>query len=91
MSLPLKESKCDNVHFLTAIEIFILLDFAVLKSKIAERDSQISNLKEELRTVRQGEYKWPVKNNMASLTECKRASQIEADFFLSFSHFFGFQ
>ena len=56
MSIPLKVSEFDNDHFFTLIEIFILLDFAVLKSDLEERDSQISNLKAELRTVRQGEY-----------------------------------
>ena len=53
---PLKVSKFENDYFLTVIEIVIILDFAMLKSQLEEKDSEISYLKEELRSVRQGEY-----------------------------------
>ena len=56
MSLPLKGSKFEKVHCLIVRDKIIVLDLALLKKELEEKQTEISDLKEDLRIVRQGEY-----------------------------------
>ena len=56
LSLPLKGSKFEKVHCLIVRDKIIVLDLALLKKELEEKQTEISDLKEDLRIVRQGEY-----------------------------------